>query len=290
MIHHMAFYGKSGVGKSALVSNVSAALVEAGFDVMQVGCDSRGAAYLTLNSGVPIPTVCDLAQTGRSITVESAVHRGFKGLACVELGGLFLPGDAHFENRSVLGLFLESTLFDDVQPDYVLYDIPDAYLGDSHDWLAGQAGQKRVFVVTSADFMSLHAANTILRMLQRHDESWEHTVCGLIPNNIASSFEESFVSDFAIHTNMWSMARIPRSLLVRQCELYGRTVIEGSPLSNQSYFYRRLANQILDETHLISPRRNPLPMPDTKLREWAHEWGDRIHALENGLVADGAAI
>jgi nitrogenase iron protein NifH len=113
-------------------------------------------------------------------------------------------------------------------------------------------------------------------------------VGGLIPNSINSSFEESFIADFASQTRTRTLGRIPRSLMVRQCELYGKTVIEASPLSNQSYFYRRLANQIVDEVN--SPASASVPLRPEELRAWAREWGDRLHALENGLVTDGAAI
>ena len=37
MTEQIAFYGKGGVGKSTLISNISAALVEAGFKVLQIG-------------------------------------------------------------------------------------------------------------------------------------------------------------------------------------------------------------------------------------------------------------
>jgi nitrogenase iron protein NifH len=78
--------------------------------------------------------------------------------------------------------------------------------------------------------------------------------------------------------------------MVRQCELYGKTVIEASPLSNQSYFYRRLANQIADELHRQTSSHLPKPLSPDQLRLWARDWADRLFALENGLVSDGAAI
>ena len=35
----IAIYGKGGIGKSTTLSNISAALAEAGLRVMQIGCD-----------------------------------------------------------------------------------------------------------------------------------------------------------------------------------------------------------------------------------------------------------
>lgn len=53
MTQHIALYGKVGVGKTTLVTNISAALVEAGFSVMLVGCDIDGDSCSLLHGGVP---------------------------------------------------------------------------------------------------------------------------------------------------------------------------------------------------------------------------------------------
>ena len=156
-----------------------------------------------------------------------------------------------------------------------------AYLIDLH----------RIFVVTTADYMSLTSVNSMLVQLERlADNRVPVPFGGLLPNGIASSFEESFISDFALQTHTHTLGRIPRSLMVRQCELYGKTVIEASPLSNQSYFYRRLANQVVDESRAHTITRQPHPFSREQLRTWAREWADRLFAMENGLVTDGAAI
>jgi nitrogenase iron protein NifH len=290
MTEHIALYGKGGVGKSTLTSNLSAALAEAGFSVLQVGCDPKGNSCSLLNNGLPIPTVFDLLREQGEISLDSVAHRGFKGIACVELGDSYDSGGCgSVEIARALEHLKRIDLFEAVAPDFVLYDISGDSSCSSFHAPIQQLGISRVFVVTSADFMSLHAANAVFRMLERYGESNVPVpVGGLIPNSIASSFEESFIADFASQTRTRTLGRIPRSLMVRQCELYGKTVIEASPLSNQSYFYRRLANQIVDEAHFQASVS--IPLRPEELRAWAREWGDRIYALENGLVTDGAAI
>lgn len=290
MTEHIALYGKGGVGKSTLTSNLSAALAEAGFSVLQVGCDPKGDSCSLLNNGTPILTVFDLLRERGEISVDSIAHKGFKGITCVELGDPFDSGRCgSMEMARALEELKRVDLFETIAPDFVLYDISGGSSCSSFYTPIQQVGVSRVFVVTTADFMSLHAANAIFRMLDRYGESNVPVpVGGLIPNSITSSFEESFIADFAKQTGTRTLGRIPRSLMVRQCELYGKTVIEASPLSNQSYFYRRLANQVVDDARAHVDV--VVPMRPEELRAWAREWGDRIHSLENGLVTDGAAI
>jgi nitrogenase iron protein NifH len=292
MTEQIVFYGKGGVGKSTLISNISAALVEAGFKVLQIGCDPKADSCTTLTSGFQIPTVCDQLSHHDAISTETAISRGFKGIHCMELGDPGIPGEpAGRPIAEALRAISESGIFEELKPDYVLYDISGEAARYSFQATFQQFPIKRVFVVTTADFVSLSAANSILTMLDTFGEAnIPVPVGGLIPNSIASSFEESFIADFAKYTGTHVLGRIPRSLMVRQCELYGKTVIEASPLSNQAYFYRRIANQIVDETRTLSIKSPPRPMSRERLRIWAHEWADRLFALENGLVTDGAAI
>ena len=292
MAKHIALYGKGGVGKTTLATNISAALVEAGFSIVLVGCDPKGDSSSLLNNGLPLPDVLGLIRAKNDISLNSVVHTGFKGIKCVELGNPFQTGScASVEITRAFEELRRIKLFEEVAADFVIYDVT----GDSScTEMLGPIrlhGLDRLFVVTSADFMSLHAANSIFTFMERYGDSHVPIpLGGLIPNNITSSFEESFIKDFATHTHAKLLSKITRSLTVRQCELYGKTIIEAAPLSNQAYFYRRLANQIVDEVQSSKRGTLPQPMQSDQLRKWAHGWGDRIYALENGLVTDGAAI
>jgi len=289
---HIALYGKGGVGKTTLAANIGAALVEAGFSILLMGCDPKGDASALLNRGIVLPDVLGLIRSGREISLESVVHTRFKGIKCVELGNPFQTGTcASVEINRAFEELYRIRLFENVAADYVIYDV----VGDSSctEFVGSiqRYGLDKLFVVTSADYMSLHAVNSILNLMERNDGSrTPFPLGGLIPNNISSSFEESFINDFATHTQTKKFSRVPRSLMVRQCELYGKTIIEAAPLSNQAYFYRRLANQLVDAVQSSKPSPFPRPMQPEQMRNWAREWADRIYALENGLVTDGAAI
>ncbi|MFX1265665.1 MAG: AAA family ATPase, partial [Promethearchaeota archaeon] len=51
----IAIYGKGGIGKSTIASNLSVALRESGLKVMQVGCDPKRDSTRSLTGGRLIP-------------------------------------------------------------------------------------------------------------------------------------------------------------------------------------------------------------------------------------------
>ena len=66
----IAIYGKGGIGKSTTVSNLSAALADMGYKVMQIGCDPKADSTKNLTQGKKIPTVLDvLKEKGDEITL-----------------------------------------------------------------------------------------------------------------------------------------------------------------------------------------------------------------------------
>lgn len=294
MTHHIALYGKGGVGKTTLVTNISAALVEAGFEVMLVGCDAKGDTSTFLNSSFPIPNVIDQIRNQSVVTMDSIVHTGFKGIKCVELGGAVTSSGTRTsaEVSKALKELKRADVFAHINPDFVLYDISGDSSPADLQAVIRNSDLIRLFVVTTADYKSLQAANDVFGFLEKYNGENGQIIPmgGLILNSITSSFEEAFVNDFAFHTNARAIGKVPRSLVVRQCELYGQTVIESRPQSNLSYYYRRLANQIVDATGTLYSGNMPQPMSVERLRAWSLEWADRIYALENGLVTDGGSI
>ena len=84
----IAIYGKGGIGKSTTTSNLSAALSQMGYRVMQIGCDPKADSTRNLLGGRIIPTVLgQIQEKGDELELEDIVFEGFGGVLCVESGG-----------------------------------------------------------------------------------------------------------------------------------------------------------------------------------------------------------
>ena len=84
---HIAIYGKGGIGKSTTTSNISAALAEAGYKVIQIGCDPKSDSTNTLRGNNYLPTVLDSLRGGNKINLSDISVSGFKNVLCIESGG-----------------------------------------------------------------------------------------------------------------------------------------------------------------------------------------------------------
>ena len=54
LMKKIAIYGKGGIGKSTLTSNLSAALALSGYRVLQIGCDPKADSTINLTGGRPV--------------------------------------------------------------------------------------------------------------------------------------------------------------------------------------------------------------------------------------------
>ena len=74
---NIAIYGKGGIGKSTTASNISAALSEQGYNVMQIGCDPKSDSTNSLRGGKFIPTILDTLRADRKVETDEIIYTGF---------------------------------------------------------------------------------------------------------------------------------------------------------------------------------------------------------------------
>ena len=258
----IAIYGKGGIGKSTITANLSAALAESGRRVLQIGCDPKHDSTRLLLDGRSVTTVLDFMRDASPMEqrLEDVLHSGYGGVVCAEAGGPE-PG-VGCAGRGILSTF---SLFDRLglktdDFDVILYDV----LGDVV--CGGFAVPLRrgfadvVYIVTSEEYMSLYAANNILRGVLNF-EGDGYRLAGLILNSRGKNEDPEPVRRFSEVTGLPIVCRIPRSERFRKAEEQNRTVIQAFPESPESELFRTLAETFREEIRLFPAR----PLEDDAL-------------------------
>lgn len=243
----IAVYGKGGIGKSTIVSNLSAALAERGKKVMQIGCDPKADSTIALRHGEKLPTVLQTVREKKdNFLLEEIVYIGYAGVVCVEAGGP-IPG-LGCAGRGIITALEKLEVkgaYETYCPDVIFYDV----LGDvvcggfSMPMRKGFADQ--VFIVTSGENMSIYAAANIATAIENFKGRGYARLGGMILNqrNVERELEkvEELCGDF--HTDL--AGTLSWSETVQAAEPLYQTVMEAYPDSAMAAEYRTLADEII---------------------------------------------
>lgn len=279
----IAFYGKGGIGKSTTVSNVSIALAQRGFKVLQVGCDPKADSTRLLRAGIQsqgilpcqnredsrhkeamdsdIPAMIRTMRTGASFTVmdhirsrkpfsaQDIVQTGYAGVLCAEAGGP-LPGQGCAGRAVITALekMEEIGIYDLFCPDVVLYDVLGDVVCGGFAMPMRKGYADHVFILTSGETMSLYAAANIGLALENFSGRGYARLSGIILNRRNLPDEEKRVSALAeeLHTGM--TGTLSRSPLVLRAEEEGQCLLQAFPDTEMAEEYRRLAGAIAAQT------------------------------------------
>lgn len=263
-MREIAIYGKGGIGKSTISANISASLSLLNKKVLQIGCDPKHDSTRLLMKGQNITTVLDYLKETNPLDykLQDILFSGFNDISCIEAGGPE-PG-VGCAGRGILSTFelLNSLNIKSKKYDFILYDV----LGDVV--CGGFAVPIRreyadvIYIVTSGEYMSLYAANNILRGIKNYDNT-EKRVAGLIFNERNIKDEYNRVENFAKAVNLPICARFPRSEEFSLSEKKGLTLVENYPNSFIKDKFINLAANIMDQTELYSAN----PLTDEELEE-----------------------
>ncbi len=244
----IAVYGKGGIGKSTTVSNVSAALADMGYKVMQIGCDPKADSTSSLHGGSEMTTVLDLVRERKNdFALEDMVREGYGGVICVEAGGP-TPGLGCAGRGIIAALekLKEKGAYERYQPDVVIYDVlGDVVCGGFSMPMRGGYADK-VFVITSGENMAIHAAANIAVAIDGFKDRGYADLGGIILNHRDVKDEDSKVAELASDTGSEVIGELSRSTTVTDAEDLGVTVIEAFPESAMAEEYRTLAKKLLE--------------------------------------------
>jgi len=244
----IAIYGKGGIGKSTMTSNLSAAFAYLGRRVIQIGCDPKADSTINLLGGKPLrPVMNFIRDEGRDPESLSEIAKsGYGGVLCLETGGP-TPG-LGCAGRGIIATFnlLEDLqLFETFKPDVVLYDVLGDVVCGGFAAPIREGYASEVLIVTSGEKMALYAANNINTAVENFADRGYAKVRGIIFNRRNIPDEELKVRAFADAHGLDIVADIPRSDEINQSEEAGRTVIETNPELPISRKFLKLAHTLV---------------------------------------------
>ena len=242
----IAIYGKGGIGKSTMTSNLAAAFAVQGKRVIQIGCDPKADSTMNLLGGKLLEPVMNyMRENDDDPTLEQIAREGFGGVLCIETGGP-TPG-LGCAGRGIIATFnlLEDLrLFETWKPDVVLYDVLGDVVCGGFAAPIREGYAEKVLIVTSGEKMALYAANNINTAVENFEDRGYARVAGIILNHRNVPDETAKVQAFADEHGLPIVAEIPRSDDINRFEDEGKTVVEGDSSLEVSQRFLDLAARL----------------------------------------------
>lgn len=275
----VAFYGKGGIGKSTIASNVSALLAMQGKKVLHIGCDPKADATRLL-CRKRIKTVLEVLEEKDNPKRNALIHRAESGVWCVESGGPEAGnGCAGMGIITAMGELERLGVLEE-DWDVIIYDVLGDVVCGGFSVPMRQGYVDKVYIVSSADFMSLYAANNILKGVVRYSDE-KSLFGGFVFNHIQDQEERQITGEFSRRVNGKEAAVIHESRELKLAdfrkEIYIQKMISADS-ENQKAFCR-LAKDISGAVGEECDTVLPIPMSRDELEEFGVELGRKLGEL-----------
>ncbi|MBI5535022.1 MAG: AAA family ATPase [Deltaproteobacteria bacterium] len=258
-MERIAIYGKGGVGKSVVATNLSARFAQLGRKVLHVGCDPKhdSAVRLTNGEGNILTVLEVLADDPNPTSTDGILHEGRLGIHCCEAGGPE-PG-LGCGGRGVartLEFLDEMNVIGSGGYEVVMFDVLGDVVCGGFAAPLRQGFAEKVFIVISEEPMALFAANNISKAIHVYHPNGV-VLGGFVASLKSPDADRSVLDRFAAALSTRVLAFIPRDPLITCAERARKTVVEYAPDSASSKAFAALADEIAS----IDPASVPLPTP-----------------------------
>lgn len=266
----IVIFGKGGIGKSLLASNLSVHYALQGLKVLHVGCDPKHDSTMSLTRGKRIPTAMDLqAKRGFDSSTRGFIVEGRHGIGCVEAGG---PkpgvGCAGRGISRMLELFDKEKVLQKIDYQVIVFDVlGDVVCGGFAAPLRKGFGTK-VVIVVSEEIMALYAANNIAKAVVTYAPNGIY-LAGLVANMKNEKADKRLLARFAKRIGTKILGYLPRDPVVAEAELQRIPVIDLDRGAKISRAIRRLGKVIMQTGRKDSSI--PSPMSDDEFDAWMNE-------------------
>ena len=242
----VAVYGKGGIGKSTVTSNLAAAFATMGKRVIQIGCDPKADSTILLRHGEAVPAVLDLYnEKKQALQLEDMIRIGYNGVICVEAGGP-TPGLGCAGRGIITALekLKELGAYDVYKPDVVIYDVLGDVVCGGFSMPMRNGYADKVFIITSGENMAIHAAANIAMAVDNFKNRGYAELGGFILNRRDVPREEEKVEELAEDFRTSVIGTLSHSEQVPLSEEQKKTLMECYPDSAMAGEYRTLAKQM----------------------------------------------
>jgi len=253
----IGIYGKGGIGKSSISSNISVNLASQGLEVLLVGCDPKSDSTINLFGGKRIDTVLDLYKKGIT-DPDKLIFEGFKGVKGVEVGGPAAGVGCAGRGILVALKTLNKDYYLEKGFDIVIYDVPGDVVCGGFAGPAREGYADEVYIVTSGEYLSIYAANNIAKGLF----NLKVKMGGIIGNMRGIPNEEEKIRAYADEIDSQLINVVERNSKIHESEIEGKTVLEKYPNDLLNLRFKDIGTKILEN----KKSRVPNPTTDEKIR------------------------
>ncbi|MDO4616243.1 MAG: nitrogenase iron protein NifH [Lachnospiraceae bacterium] len=242
----IAFYGKGGIGKSTIAANVSAVLAASGRRVLHIGCDPKSDSTRCLMKR-RIPTVLDqLNQLDRPLVREDIVWEGIYGVNCIEAGGPQAGSGCAGMGITTMDAELKRLGIPEENWDVILYDVLGDVVCGGFAMPMRRHYVEKIFVITSSDYLSIYAANNILKGIRSYSRGRKGMFGGLILNHARSSTDGRILEEYSGKTGAGILFQVPESEEIRRADFQKCVVQEVYEDGTAAKEFQALAEKILN--------------------------------------------
>jgi len=283
MAERICFLGRGGVGKSVVVSNISAALARKGYNILQIGNDISLNSTMLLRDDENIVPILEAFREKYNITVEDYMVKGSTGVYCLELGSIEPGVGCLARGINLMDEMMEQQgLLEKYKIDYVFYDIMGDIPCTGYILPIREGVMSQCIIVTDGNYSALCTTNSILAGVLRIDKK-QRTLVRLLINHADKYPTKSLITSYAEATNLTILGCLNHYSQIELSALQEKTVIEVDPESNVAKEFEKLSNAVI---HVCKPKC-PTPFDRENLLRWQKKWKMEQLKQISGIIDAG---
>lgn len=283
MAEKICFLGRGGVGKSVIVSNISASLAKMGYGILQVGNDISLNSTILLRDDENINPVLEDFREKYSITVEDYMVKGHTGVYCLELGSIEPGVGCLARGINLVDEMMEQQgLLSKYKIDYVLYDMVGDIPCTGYILPIREGVMSQCIIITDGNYSSLCTTNSILAGVLRIDKK-QRTLVRLLINHADKYPTKSLLTSYAEAANLTILGSLNHYTQIELSVLQEKTVIEDDPESHVAKEFEKLSKAVIQ----VCKPKCPTPFDRENLLTWQKKWKLEQLKLKSGIIDAG---